>query len=120
MKIWMKFLFIGVTIILSLFLVSYVFLASFGKTLLLKQLEELTHKKVTVGDFILTPPLRIEIKNLEIEGLLKADRIMVAPSIIRLCLGQLALNRVIVNKPNLFFERKPEIPPDNQTKFLPT
>ena len=119
MKIWLRFLFIGIAILLSLFLVSYVFLASFGKTLLLKELEELTHKKVSVGDFVLTPPLRIEIKNLKIEGLLKADSVLIAPSMIRLCLGQLVLNRVIINKPDLFFERKPEIPPDNQTKPSP-
>ena len=113
MKIWLRFLFIGIAILLSLFLVSYVFLASFGKTLLLRQLEELTHKKVSLDTFILTPPLRIEIKNLKIEGFLKADSILIDPSMIRLCVGQLALNNVIVNKPDLFFERKPE---DNQSK----
>jgi len=115
MKIWMKFLFVVAAVLLSLFLASYVFLALFGKSLLLKQLGELTHKKVTVDEFVLTPPLRIEIKNLKIEGLLKADSILVAPSMIKLCLGQLALNRVIINKPDLFFERKLEISADNQT-----
>lgn len=104
----MKFLFIGIVLILSLFLSGYLLLAAFGKPVLIKQLQEITHRKVSVGDFTLTPPLRIEIKNLKIEGLLRTDSILISPSMFRLFFGQLALNRVIVNKPDFFFEKKSE------------
>jgi hypothetical protein len=111
---WLKFLFIGIVVILSLFLSAYLLLASFGKPVLIKQLQELTHKKVSLGDFTLTPPLRMEIKNLKIEGLLRADSILISPSMFRLLLGQLALNRVIVDKPIFFFEKNPEAVVENQ------
>jgi len=114
MKIWIKILSIGVAVLLALFLASYLSLAIFGKTLLLRQLEAATHKKVSLGDFILTPPLKIEIKDLNVEGLFKADSVIIDPSMIRLCFGQLVLNRVVVDKPDLFFERKPEISTNSQ------
>jgi len=73
-------------------------------------LSELTQKKVTVGSFNLAPPFKLEIKNLDIEGLAKADYISVAPSVIGFILGRTALNEVIALKPELTYERFPPKP----------
>ena len=110
MRAWMKVFFIGVVVVLLLFLSAYLLFAFFGKDLLIKQLESATNKKVTVSGFSLTPPLRIEISGLHIEGFLRAQSIVISPSLFRLAFGQVALNRVIVSNPTFFFTRNPESP----------
>ena len=72
------------------------------------QIQEITGKKVTMESFKVAPPLNLEIKNLNIEGLARIENVFISPSIPSLLIGRLALNSIKVNKPEFTFERKPQ------------
>lgn len=88
------------------FAIAYVFLAFKGKDILLGQLEKITKKKVTAGYFGIAFPLNLEIKNLNVEGLANVSSVYISPSIIYLLAGKIALNRVVIENPDLTFEGK--------------
>ena len=95
-----------VAIILAIFFsVAYVCMALKGKAVVVKQLEDLTHKKVNVGLFDLTLPLRLELKNVEIEGLAKIERVYISPSLLYFLTGRIALNEVRIIRPEFTLER---------------
>ncbi len=110
MKLWIRILVIVTIIFALLFSATYLFIILKGRALLITSLSDLTQKKVTVGSFDLVPPFKLEIKNLNIEGLAKADYISVTPSIIGFILGRTALNEVIVIRPELTYEKLPPKP----------
>lgn len=87
--------------------IAYLFIALKGKNIILTKIEELTQRKASVGNFSVTPPLNLAIKNLNIEGLLKVENISISPSILFLLTGNIGLNRIVVIKPEITFEKKP-------------
>jgi len=105
MKFWVKILFTVIVALTILFSAVHAFIMLKGKGIIIKKLEDLTHKKVNIGYFGMRPPLNLEIRNLDIEGLVKVDAIFVSPSIIGLITGKLALNSVRIINPKLFYER---------------
>lgn len=107
MKNWLKILFIIVIIFVILFSITYIFVVFRGKAIMVKQLETLTHKKITIGYFGLTPPLHLEIKNLNIEGLAKVDSVFVSPNIISFLSGKIVLNSIRFIKPQLTYKKVP-------------
>lgn len=90
-----------------LFITAYLFVAIKGKALLVKELENLTHKKVTLEHFSLTPGLKLEIKNLEIEGLAKLRFVSLSPSFTGLLKGKLVFNQLTLIRPELFLDKVP-------------
>jgi len=68
-------------------------------------LENLTRKKVTVGNLDLKFPLNLELSGLNIEGLAKVDYIYVSPSILGLLTGNIAFNEIRIIRPQIYFER---------------
>jgi hypothetical protein len=98
---WIRIIGIAALVIFFDYCGAYIFLALELKPRLIKQLEDSTHRKVTVGDFAFTPPFNIEIKNLNIEGLAKIDTIIIAPSLPAAAVGVVAFNSVKVIKPEI-------------------
>jgi hypothetical protein len=107
MKTWKKILLIVFIIFAVIFSIAYVFVVTKGKAILTKQLENLTHKKTTVGYCGLTPPLHFEIRNLEIENLVKIDSIFISPNPLSLLTGRLVINSLKIVKPQLIYGKAP-------------
>lgn len=105
MKLWLKTLFLGVIILVILVNAAYLFLILKGNAIITKQLEALTHRKVSLGYFNVIFPLKLEIYNLNIEGLLKAEKVFISPSILYLLTGNIALNNVRIIRPQITYER---------------
>jgi len=76
-----------------------------GQSFIIKKLEELTHKKVSIGFFNISLPLNLEIKNVNIEGLVEADSVFISPSIIGLMTGRIVFNSVRFINPKLTYQR---------------
>lgn len=112
MKIFLKILLISIISLLFLFAAAYLFIALKGKSIIAGQLENLTHKKVSIGYFRLTPPFKLELKNLEIEGLLKADYISISPNIPAFLRGNIGFNEVRIIKPEITYEKLLPAAPD--------
>ncbi|MBU3958851.1 MAG: DUF748 domain-containing protein, partial [Candidatus Omnitrophica bacterium] len=107
MKLSIKIFFIAVTILIVLAGAAYLFIAFQGKAIIVKKLQDLTQKKVSMDYIGFSGPLNLEIKNLQIEGLLKADYVFISPSILGFFMGRVALDEVKIVKPELTFEKVP-------------
>jgi hypothetical protein len=105
MKLWIKILFISVVILVLIYGAAYIFLIFKGRALIIKQLTDITHRKVSIGYFDIALPLSIEMKNLDIEGMAKVEAISVSPSILGFITGNLALNEIRIIKPEFTYER---------------
>ena len=68
-----KILGIVIVIFVIVFAATFVFLLLQGKAIIAGQIENLTHRKVTIDYVGLTLPFNLEVKNLEIPGLAKID-----------------------------------------------
>ena len=98
----------------SIFTAAHLFLVFQGRNLVIKQLETLTKKKVTIGDFAITPPLSLQLKKLGIEGLAKVDTVVITPSMLSFITGHIGFNDIRVIKPELIYE-KTALPAANLT-----
>ncbi len=85
----------------------HIFLNLLGKPILIRQLENLTHKKTTLRDFTVSPLLHLEIGGLNIEGLAKIERVSVSPSIPGFLTGKIIFNSLIFVRPELSFTKNP-------------
>jgi uncharacterized protein involved in outer membrane biogenesis len=116
MKIWSKVI---VTII-ALVVVAYVLAAGFiaiaGKGLILSQIEQATHKKATLGAVRLLPLYTVELENLDVEKLVKADRVSVSPSLLLLLTGRIGLNSLVLVNPQFSLEINPPSSPESLEK----
>jgi len=106
MKLFIQILVIS-SIILALLFVSatYLFVFMDGKTIFTKHLETLTKRKVNVGSFKVMPPLRVEIRDLDIEGIFKAEFISVIPSVMAFLNGNIGFNDITITRPELTYEK---------------
>jgi len=105
MKTLRKILIAGVIIFALIFALAYGFLFLQGKAIAISQLENLTHKKVTIDYLGLGFPLNLEIKNLNIEGLIKADYVYISPSIPGFLTGSVVLNDLKLIRPEFTYEK---------------
>lgn len=105
MKLRIKILFLGIIVLVSLFSISYVFLISKGKAIIIQRLKDLTQKEVNIGYLGLTLPLNLEIKDLDIRGLVRVNHISVSPSILSLFTGDFILNDLKITKPEVTYEK---------------
>jgi len=89
------------------FAAVYLYFAVMGRTILTNQLKDITRRKVTMGYFSLAPNLKLEIKDLDIQGLAKFRLISASPSISAFLKGKLVLNQLTLLQPELFINRTP-------------
>lgn len=106
MKIKKKLIFVGIFALIAIYCIAYAFILTKGKAIIQKVLQDLTHKKVTIGFFDITFPLNLEIKNIDIEGAGKIEKIMVSPSLLSLITGNVALNSLRIIKPEITYEKE--------------
>jgi hypothetical protein len=107
MKIRKKLIFLGILVLIGIYCIAYAFILTKGKAIIQKNLENLTHKKVTIGFFDITFPLNLEIKNINIEGAGKIEKIMLSPSLLSLITGSVGLNSLRIIKPEITYEKEP-------------
>lgn len=105
MKFWLKILFLGFLTLVILVNLAYLFMLLKGNTIIIRQLENLTHRKVSMDCFNLTFPFNLELYNLNIKGLLKAERVFISLDIFYLLTGNIALNNVRIIRPQITYER---------------
>jgi hypothetical protein len=101
--------FIGLSImaLAIIFAALYLFLAIMGQTLLTKELQDLTRRKVTMDYFSITPSFTVELKNLDIQGLAKSKSVIFSPSLTGLLRGKIIIGKLIFTEPEFFFNKKP-------------
>ena len=104
MRLSIRILVIATVSLVLLFSAFYFILVFHGSGILSRSLEGITHKKVSIGSFGVTPPLNMHIRNLNIEGLAKADSVFLSPSITGFFLGRITINELMVVKPEINYE----------------
>lgn len=104
MRFTLKVLVIGTISLVLLFSVVYFLFVFYGKGITAGALENITHKKVSIGSFGITPPLNIHIRNINIDGLGKADAVFISPSITGFFLGRFTLNDLNLVRPEVTYE----------------
>lgn len=103
-KLLLKIITIAFIVLAVVFSLSYAFLAIGGKVFIARQLEKAFHRPVSISYIILTPPFNVEIRGLNIQGLVKVDSIYASPSIFGFLRGRIAFNRIIITKPQITYE----------------
>ncbi len=105
MKELIKILRIVIVIFVIVFAATFVFLLLQGKAIIAGQIENFTHRKVTIDYVGLTLPFNLEMKNLEIPGLAKIDYTSFSPSIPGLLSGNIVLNDLKLVNPQFVYEK---------------
>jgi hypothetical protein len=107
MKPRIKILIIGAIVLVFLYTLAFTFLALKGKAIIIQNLKNITQKDVTIGYLDLSFPFNLEIKKLNIEGLVKADSVSISPGILGFLTGKIALNSIKIIRPVLDYQRVP-------------
>ncbi len=81
----------------------YILLSLTGESIITSQIEQLTHKKTTIGHFNLSPALNLEIKDLKIEGLAKIASISISTNLPSLLTGRVIFNSLRIVSPEFTF-----------------
>ncbi|MDD5129610.1 MAG: DUF748 domain-containing protein [Candidatus Omnitrophica bacterium] len=104
MKDWKKSfkIFVIVVIVFSL---AYTAILLAAKNIIANKIEKATGLKTSIRSLNILPLLNIEARGLEINGLIKADRIYISPSIWNLLFGKLVFNKIVVGSPELTYQR---------------
>jgi len=102
-----KKLLVGLLIFFALFLsFVYLFLPFKGKDLVVNKLKFLTGRDVALGHINYIPPFKFKIDNLNIQGLFKADSILISPGIEGLFSGKFLCNEINFINPEIICEKK--------------
>jgi hypothetical protein len=110
MKHLLKIIIVSIIVVVLFYGATFAFLAIKGKDMLVRSLQGVTQKKVTIDYFRLLPPFNLKIKNLNIENLFRAKYIYISPSILGLFTGKIVINDVRVINPEFNYERFPVVP----------
>jgi|GEM_PF-1563389 len=85
-----------------------VFLLLGGKNIIAGRVAALSGKKTTIGFCFIRPPIVIGVRNIKIEGLIKADYFSCSISPLSLLYGKRVLNNLVLIKPEVYYEIKPQ------------
>ncbi len=100
-----------IAIFICISILIYVYLVFVGRYLIIKQLEEITGRKVTISSFIIIPPFNVRASGLEIKDLMKAQRVWLAPSVISFITGNTGFNEICITKAEFIWEKLPKVKP---------
>ncbi|MDD5568268.1 MAG: DUF748 domain-containing protein [Candidatus Omnitrophica bacterium] len=92
-----------------LFGLVYLFLLITGKAIIIQEIENLTHKKTTIGYFNLSPAFNLELRNLKVEGLAKIKSISISSNLFSFFTGRVIFNSVKIVSPEFTFIRTPAV-----------
>jgi len=118
MKNWKKIFTIIATVVIIFSLIYTVILLA-AKNIIANKIQKATGLKTTISSIIILPPLNIEAKGFEIAGLIKADRVYLAPSMRCFLFGKLAFNKIVIGSPEVAYQRNPPIEPLQQDSRAP-
>lgn len=110
MKNWKKLFTIFATLVI-IFSLVYAAILWAAKTIITNKIQKTTGLKTSISKLSILPPLNIEVRGLEINGLIKADRVYIAPSIRSLLFGKLAFNKIMIGGPEITYQRIPPLEP---------
>jgi len=108
MKDWKK-IFTIIAIVVIIFSLVYVSILLAAKTIIANKIQKATGLKTTISGLIILPPLNIETRGFEIAGLIKADRVYLAPSMRSFLFGKLAFNKIVIGSPEVTYQRNPAV-----------
>jgi len=98
-----------VVIFCSLFVLcfgaAFLFLHFKGKSFIVNELKSLTGRNVTIEKFFLSGTLKIELQNLKIENIFKADSIKIIPNILESLSGRIVIQGIEITKPEFVVVR---------------
>ena len=95
-------------LIIAIFISCGITIALYGKKIIVSQIERNLKTKVSLGDISLSLPFTINLTDLELGNLLKADRISVSPSILSLFTGKIILSGLTIINPLISLEHSPD------------
>jgi len=110
MKNWKK-IFSIIVIVVIIFSLAYVGILLAAKSIIAHKIKKATGLKTTISSLVILPPLNIELRGFEIAGLIKANRIYLAPSMRSLLFGKIAFNKIMIGSPEVTYQRNPEVEP---------
>jgi hypothetical protein len=106
MKHWVAVIIILAIIGLLILLAGYIFWATSGKDVVIRQIEDLTQGKATLGEFKIIPPFNnLIIKGLKIDGKGEADAVYISSGIIGFLTANIVLDEVRIIRPEFTYER---------------
>jgi uncharacterized protein involved in outer membrane biogenesis len=85
----------------------YLFLVVVGQAILTNQIQRITHKKTTIRYFSITPTLRIDIKGLDVQGLVKSSKVSASISVVNLLRGRVVFRNLTFIQPEFFINKTP-------------
>ncbi|MCM8781746.1 MAG: DUF748 domain-containing protein [Candidatus Omnitrophica bacterium] len=104
-KVWIELIIILTVIYIIIFCAAYIFLASYGKTIVVQNIEKTLNRKTSVGYIRPIPPFNLYVKGLDIQGIARVDSIFISPSIPSVFTGKLVLNKLRLKSPEFILER---------------
>jgi hypothetical protein len=110
MQNWKK-IFTIITITVIIFSLVYTVILLAAKTVIANKIQKATGLKTTISGLIILPPFNIEARGFEVAGLIKADRVCLAPSLRSLLFGKLAFNKIVIGSPEVTYQRNPLVEP---------
>lgn len=102
---------LGILVAISCFLFALCFCAAFlflhfrGKSFIVDELKSLTGRNVVIDKFLLSASLKIELQNLRIENVFKADSIKIVPNILESLSGKIVIQGIEITKPEFVVVR---------------
>jgi len=79
-----------------------------GKNFIAHRMSAISGKKIAIGLCYIRPPLVMVARNLQIEGLMKADHASCSLSFSTLFYRQPVFSRIVLSKPEIYYEIKPQ------------
>jgi hypothetical protein len=115
MKNWKK-IFSIIVIVVIIFSSVYVVILLAAKTIIANKIQKATGLKTTISSLVILPPLNIEARGFEIFGLIKADRVYLAPSIRSFLFGKPAFNQIVIGSPEVTYQRNLAVEPAQDSR----
>lgn len=105
MELGKKIITLGIAVLIIFFIAAHLFLNFRGRDLIIRNLENLTHKKVTVNYFRVGLPLNLELKNLNIQDVAVIDKVFISPSLLGILTGRLIFSDLRIIRPEFTYEK---------------
>ena len=107
MRLGFKITFLAIALAALISTAAHLYLVFEGKAIIVKHLEGLTKKKVTIDRFSITPLFKLEIKGLKIQDTAKVESVFITPSILGFMTGAFAFNEIQIINPEVTYSKFP-------------
>jgi uncharacterized protein involved in outer membrane biogenesis len=97
-----------IAVIIAIFVILNLTIPFFAKKIIVDKIEDNFKMKASLKSVSITPPLSVNLNNLEIGNLFKADRVSVSPNILGFFSGKIVLSGVTLVNPLIVLEQSSE------------